>query len=161
MKRFILKIKNKIAFEKGQTLIEILVALGIITVVVSALSSIVITSQGNVKQSKNQGLSMHLAQEALEIVRQIRDNDYTSFKTMTGTYCLAKDEVELSSNCYTANADNFLRKVRIVQSGCGANISRIEVTVSWQSSRCPATNSFCHKSALQTCLNAVYPVPTF
>jgi len=152
----------KISIQSGQTLMEVLVALGIIAVVATALSGVVITSMGNARFSKDQSLATQYAQEGMETVRSLRDSNYTGFQNIaSGTYCLAKNSVTLTANCFSANFDTFLRKVTITQSSCSANVARVEVSVAWQDSKCPASNSFCHSSQLSTCLSSVNPVPTF
>jgi prepilin-type N-terminal cleavage/methylation domain-containing protein len=144
---------------KGQTLIEVLVALGIIAVVATALSAVVVTSMGNARFSQDQNMATQYSQEGLEIMRQIRDNDYVAFRNLNnGNYCLAKGSGALAPDCFSANVDNFLRKVTIAQSGCGVNVASVVVTVSWQSSRCSSANSFCHNAKLSTCLSSVNPV---
>ncbi len=152
---------------KGETLIEVLVALGIIAIVVTALTSVVITSLGNASFGKYQILASQYAQQGIEIVRGIRDNDYVTFKNKpSGTYCLDQNSTTLNSTCpaTTPNVDNFLRTVTITQSApaCGpsGNIASVEVSVAWQDSKCPLATPFCHKSLLTTCLSAVNPVPT-
>lgn len=144
---------------KGQSLIEILVALGIITIIATALTSVVITSLGNARSSKDQALATQYATEGLEIMRLKRDIDYTAFQNIiSGTYCLDKGASNLGPNCTSSNVDNFIRKVTIAQSGCAVKIARISVIVSWQDSKCPASNSYCHNSKLETCLSTVNPV---
>jgi Tfp pilus assembly protein PilV len=145
---------------KGQSLVEVLVALGVILVVATSLSGVVITSMGNVRISRDKSLATQYAQDGLEIVRQIRDSDYAAFQSITsGTYCLAKDSIILEPDCSAANVDNFLRKITITQSACAVNIARVSARVSWRDSRCPPSNSFCFNSQLDTCLSAVNPVP--
>lgn len=152
---------KKIINMKGQTFIEVLTVLGVITVIVTALAGVVITSTSNVQYSKNQNLATQYAQEGMEIMRQKRDTDYVAFRNITSnTYCLAEGSSVLTPNCTTANVVNFLRKVEITQSGCSTNVASVTVTVSWQDSKCPAGNSFCHTSRLVSCLSTVNPVPT-
>ncbi len=144
---------------KGQSLIEVLVGLGIISVVVTALAAVVITSTGNAQFSKNQNLATHYSTEGMEIMRKIRDGDYAVFRNIaSGTYCLDKGSSNLSPNCNFGNVDNFRRQVTITHSGCAANVTRVIVTVGWQDSKCASAN-FCHKSELSSCLSAVNPVP--
>ncbi len=138
----------------GQTLIEVLVALGIIGVVASALAGVVIVSLGNTQFSKSQSQASQFAQEGLEIIRQWRDSDYLAFKnTPSGTYCLADKAVSLDPNCpVKANLNNFFRSVEIVQSGCSPNVSRVNVIVAWQDGKCTSSNQFCHSVSFPTCL---------
>lgn len=152
---------------KGETLVEVLVALGIITVVASALVGVVVTSMGNTRFSKDQNQATQYAQEGMEIVRQKRDDDYVVFRAIaTGTYCLdGSGANNLVQPCIdVANVGgSYLRKVTIGQSAatrCALDVARVTVTVSWQDSKCPAANMFCHASKLESCLSSVNPVPT-
>lgn len=61
--------------EKGQTLIEVIVAITAGVLVVAALTFAVIFSLRNAKFSQNQNQATKLAQEGLEKVRSIRDRD--------------------------------------------------------------------------------------
>jgi len=146
----------------GQTLIEVLVALGIIAIIVTALTSVVVTSLGSSRYSKDQNLATQYAQEGLEIMRNLRDSDYVDFRNIpSGSYCLDKNSTVLSPDCFSANVDSFIRKVIITHDGCDIGVSRVEVSVSWNDSRCSSANTYCHESSLPTCLSSVNPVPTF
>lgn len=145
---------------KGQTLIEVLVALGIITIVVTAISAVVVTSQGSSNFSKDQNLATQYAQEGLDITRKIRDSDFMAFKNYANYYCLAKGTNFLDETCVSANIDNyFLRRINIMQSGCGIGSARVQSIVSWQDSKCSFSTPFCHNSTLETCLSTVNPAP--
>lgn len=147
---------------RGQTLIEVLVALGIIAVVATAIGGVVITSQGNASFGKNNNLASQYANEGLEIIRSMRDSDYSYFRSIaSGSYCLDKGKNDLGANCFSANVDGFLRKINITQNGCSTNVAKVEAVVSWQDSKCSSTTTFCHSSVLSTCLSSVNPVPTF
>jgi len=147
--------------ERGETLVEVLVALGIITVVASALVGVVVTSMGNTRFSKDQNQATQYAQEGMEIVRQKRDDGYVAFRNIaTGTYCLDGGSTILDPDCTAANVGSYLRKVTITQDGCDTDVANVTVTVSWQDSKCPAANAFCHTSRLESCLSSVNPVPT-
>jgi Tfp pilus assembly protein PilV len=146
---------------KGQTLIEVLAALGIVIIIITALTGVVITSMSNTRFSKDQSLATQYAQEGMEIVRQKRDNNYADFRGLTGTYCLGTStalDPDCSDANITENGNSFLRKVTITQDGCGANVARVMVLASWQDSKCPAGNTFCHASRLESCLSTVNPV---
>lgn len=62
---------------KGQSLIELLVALGLLTVVITILSIATITGLQNSQYSKNQAQATKLSQEGLEKIRTVRDRNYT------------------------------------------------------------------------------------
>ena len=145
---------------RGQTLIETLAALAIISVVIAAIATAIITSLSNAKYDQNQTFATKYAQQGTEIIQQIRDDNYTSFKNYNGTYCLAKGQTALGSpaNCTTPNVDTFIRSVTIQQApGCGANIAQVTVSVAFIDGKC-ATGAYCHKQTEITCLSTVNPV---
>src|SRR5574342_63826 len=103
---------------KGQTLIEVLVALAVAVVVVSAITITSISSLSNVQLVKDQDHALKYAQEGIEIVRKIRNTDYEGFKlNYDGLYCLGDDQnMKSSSVCDAPNVDDrFFRSVRISQ----------------------------------------------
>lgn len=148
---------------KGQTLIEILVALTLVSVVISAVTVILTTALNNAQFSKNQNLSTNYAQEGVETVRSFRDNNYAAFASASGLYCLAKGDTTLGSaqsisSCpLPPNIDNtFIRSVQITPAGCAANVSRVIVTVAWTDGKCQG--NYCHSSRQDFCLSTVNPV---
>ena len=145
----------------GQTLIEVLVALGIISVIVTALGALVVTSMSNAQLSKNQNQALDYAREGMEVVRRLRDEDVVGFRNYNNTFCLDKGSGALGVDCVDPNIDNFfLRKVIVVQSGCTTNVSSVVVAVSWADGKCASGNAFCRVSKLETCLSVVNSVPT-
>lgn len=62
---------------KGQTLIELVVGLGLLAVTITILSVATITGLQNSQFSKNQAQATKLAQEGMEKVRSIRERNYT------------------------------------------------------------------------------------
>lgn len=66
--------------EKGQSLIEVLVALAVAIVVVLALVRVTTTSVRNAAFARNQALATKYAQETIEKIRAYRDEtDWTTF----------------------------------------------------------------------------------
>lgn len=65
-----------IKFQRGQTLLELVVGMSLITVVIGALAIITTYSLRNSQFSKNQSQGTQLAQENLEKVRTIRSANY-------------------------------------------------------------------------------------
>ncbi len=66
-------INNK---EKGFTLIETMVALGILVFVLTGMVSLIILNITSAKNIEKNLIAGNLAQEALEVVRSMRDNDW-------------------------------------------------------------------------------------
>ncbi len=149
---------------KGQTIIEVLVALGAAVVVVTAIAIVVISAINNTQYSKNQNLATQYAQQGMEILRQIRDSTYATFNTYNGTYCLDKDQTVLGGtvvDCTTPNVDSYIRKVVIEKSspGCGNVITKVTVQVSWTDEKC-TSGSYCHAIETTTCMGPADVVPT-
>ncbi len=61
--------------QKGQSLVEVVIALGIAVIIVIAFTNATIASVRNSQFSKNQNLATKFAQETLELVRAIRDQN--------------------------------------------------------------------------------------
>lgn len=152
----------------GQTVVEVLVALGAAVVVVTAIAVVVISAVNNTEFSKSQNMATQYAQQGMEVLRQVRDSDYALFKTYDGTYCLDQDETTLGQaavDCTAPNVDDFIRKVVVDQSGCsnGASpkLAKATVTVSWTDGKCTSGSIYCHEVDLATCLGpAIGQVPT-
>lgn len=147
---------------KGETLIEVLIALTIAVVVVTAIAVLGVSSLNNAQFIKSQDQSTKYAQEGMEVVRNIRNSDYVSFRNYTGTYCLGKGQTTLGAartSCASKNIDNvFIRSVLIQQdAGCGVNLARATVRVAWTDGKC-ATGVYCHKSDLTSCFSTVQPI---
>lgn len=149
---------------KGQTLIEVLVALAIAALVVSAITVISISSLSNAQYVKNQDTASKYAQEGMEIMRRIRNSNYADFKLYSGVYCLGSGETTLAAavgSCTTKNLDDtFIRSVDINQDdliNCGGNLARVTVNVSYTSGKC-RVGTFCHSSKMISCFSTVNPV---
>jgi len=61
--------------EKGQSLIEVLAALGVVVLVILALVTVTTISIRNATFAKNQSLATSYAQEAIEKIREYRDQN--------------------------------------------------------------------------------------
>lgn len=147
--------------QKGETLIEALVALGLISVVVTAVASTIITSLSNVQYNENQTLATKYAQQGLESVRQIRNQNYSAFRNLDGLYCYGKDQPVLGfpqQSCTSENLDTFIRSVEIDQNpGCANNVARVTVHVAFRDGKCQ-DNTYCHIQSHSSCLSTVNPV---
>jgi len=144
---------------KGQTLIETVLALGIIAIILSGVTIVVTSSLSDASFSQNQTLATQYAQEGTEILRTIRSSDYAGFNK-NGTYCLAKGALTLPSSspsCTAPNVDSFIRSVSIVKDGCSAKVAQTTVTVSWSDNKC-SSGSYCHSSNLISCLSTISPI---
>lgn len=146
---------------KGQSLIEVLVALGIISIVVTGVATIVTQSLSNTQFSKDNEGATKFAQEGLETVRSVRSSNYAAFATLSGRYCLAANSQSLGAtqpSCTVPNVGNFIREIRIEQTpGCNTNAAKVTAIVSWTDGKCQA-GSYCHNTTLTTCLSKINPI---
>ena len=67
-----LKIKNH---RKGETILETLIAMGILLIGITMASTIMSSSIRNINSSKNRVVAVNLAKEGLEAIRNIRDTN--------------------------------------------------------------------------------------
>ncbi len=149
---------------KGQSLLESVLALAVIAIVLSAIAVVSTNSLSDAGRGKYQTLATQYAQEGVEVLRKIRNINYTSFRNnYNGTYCLAKGASSLtsSSTCQSppaSNVDSFIRTVTIERSpGCATNVVKATVKVAWTDGKCN-TGAWCHASTIVTCLSSVNPV---
>lgn len=146
---------------KGQTLLEGVLALGVIAFVLSGIAVTVAFSLNNANFGKNQSLATQHAQEGIEILRKIRNKDYFGFKSYSGNYCLEKGASSLppaTGGCTVPNIDAFIRSVLIEQTpGCAANVAKATVKVSWIDGKCQS-GIYCHESKLISCLSTINPI---
>ena len=150
---------------RGQSIIEVLVAIAVGVVVMGAITVAVTTSLIGAEFGRNQSEATNISQEGIDTMRNIRDSDYTKFSSYSdGDYCLAKNATSLTneSTCTSPNVDIFVRKVNIktnVAGSCTAS-KEITVTTSWNDSRCSGPSDYCHDVSLVTCLSdSLVPTP--
>jgi prepilin-type N-terminal cleavage/methylation domain-containing protein len=154
-------LKKFTAAQQGQSLIEVLVALGILGMVLTAVTTMINSSINNAQLSKTQSLATKYAQQAMETLRGVRNRDYTAFRTYNGTYCLGKEQSVLGSaqsTCSTPNVDNFIRSVQINPVGCSPNVARVTVRVAWTDGKCSSENDYCHNQSHVSCMSTVNPI---
>lgn len=157
--------QNKL--QKGESLVEVVIALMVAGVVLGALVTMILNGLKNAQFAQNQAQATRIAQDTLEQIKGIRDQDgfvkidaARSIKfsalvvnNMTG-YCSdnkcyfklleATSVLELVSPSNVEAKDNFNRKIIIADDA--ASSKKINVIVEWSDS------SGIHKSDLQTIL---------
>lgn len=103
---------------KGQTLLEVILAIGVACIVLIGLTRAVTVALRNAQFAKNQALATQYAQEGMEKARQLRDQDPDVFWNKSGTE--------------TEDLGNFTREVTYDEIE-GNKKMKIEVVVSWDS----------------------------
>lgn len=123
--------RDKMSKKKGQTIIEMLVAVGIIVVALTALVAATITAVRNAKFSQNTALATKFAQEGMEATRSIRDRSWTELQN--GNHGLSWDVTQWSFSGFSDTpALGFTRVVNVADSGSDKKL--ITTTVSWTDS---------------------------
>jgi Tfp pilus assembly protein PilV len=165
--------------EKGQSLIEVMVALGVAVIIITAIVMSVILAVFNTQVAKTQNLATFYARQAMEILKQQSSSDWANFKNLSGPYCLAKGSTSLdpakdkktSGHCLEDSSNRFRREVVIVPpaqtqgNSCeivdtGIYGSNIAVIVSWNDSKCADAATFCHQVKLESCFQDLNAIPT-
>lgn len=155
--------------QKGQSLVEAVVALAVAIIVVSAMAVAAITALNNADFSKYQNLATQYAQQGIEIVRQQSQTDWNNFSSnQLGSWCLAQNSINLDSlpTGMTVCAPNiklqqtntnsfFVRQVTIAQTGpadlgCHGTV-KATVSVSWTDGKCSSATDYCHNVILNSC----------
>lgn len=69
----------KIKSQKGQTIVEVVFALGFLAIVLGGIITLLINSVSYGASAEARSLAVNYAQEAMDVVKSIRDNEYCSF----------------------------------------------------------------------------------
>lgn len=172
--------------QAGQTLIEVLVGLATLVVVIAAITSSVLSSLYDAEFSKSQSLATSYAEQGVEILRNMRNNDIASLSASYLTnpsYCLGSECTGLvpgtlnqtgpSNYCWTKlsvncpqNIETFVREVDVNQNSTKCQSSTTDdveanVSVSWSDSKCTdALSPFCHSISVSTCFSNFTIAPT-
>lgn len=155
--------------QRGQTLIEILLAVTVSIIVLSAIVVGIVNSLNNTQYTKNQNLANSYAQEGMSVVKAIKDSDWNTFSSFTtaNIYCIDQNSAELTPDPCGSNVGIFSRQVEFEhdsQECCsnddpscvtGVKGTRAVVEVSWADSKCPVGNIRCHNVKLVTCLSNI------
>lgn len=93
--------------KKGETLLEVLIALTLITVSSAATASAIISATQSLSMSKNYLVAQNLAGEAIEAVKNIRDTNWMKFPQNMGTCWLNIQDIDRPEAC-SSDADKSL-----------------------------------------------------
>lgn len=148
--------------EKGQTIIEAIVALAAIFVIVAAIAVAVISAVSNSQFIKNQNLANKYAQQGMEFVRGVHADNIQQFQALTGSYALGENDTTLTAGeSLTVNiGGGHIRNVHFADDeepcvnddGSSINLKKVTVEVNWSSGKCSADDRFCHDATLVSCI---------
>lgn len=114
--------KRTVGYESGQTLLELVVALGVVAVVLMGLVSAVTSSLRYGQASRFRSRSVKYAQEGIELARKLRDaSTWDVFLSYSGTgtknWCLSESgawSADDGTGCPIAAGSPFWRSVAFV-----------------------------------------------
>lgn len=143
--------------QSGQTLFELIMAISVCVVIVTAIVVVTTNSLSNSTFSKNNAGATRFSQEALEWVRSERDKNWTTVYEKSGTvsqyYCLPSLTWPTAGACGANQSipnTVFLRQISLTRRDLDGNISNgqetveVFVVVSWND------GSGLHQSTLTT-----------
>lgn len=117
--------------QSGQTLAEVVVAIGVIVLLVTGLivgTSVTLKAS---QHSKARSQAVQYAQEAVEMIRNIRDSGWSNVRNYSGTtQCLNKaGEWMVKSGSCSANIDNFYTR-EVIFTWDDPRM-KVDIVVSW------------------------------
>jgi len=170
-------------YDKGQTLIEVLAALSVATVLMFGIAIAVIYSLDTTQFTKNENSANSYAQEGMEITKQIWNSNISYFDSLSQTqgnyFCLDKDSSNLvektepgntppdGMGCNGDNLAPFAREVDLYADPADDECAlegipqaiKVVVTVSWSDGKCMNKNNlYCHSVQLNSCLSKSIPL---
>jgi len=122
--------KNK----SGQSLIEVVVAVGMMALLLTTILALVALSVKNSRVAKDRAQAVSLAQEGVELMRTYRDYSWTEFigKANGSNYALPEDwtiGTGLSDTCPISTSSFFKRCVVLSQNPTPVTVN---VVISWK-----------------------------
>ncbi|MEK9207686.1 MAG: prepilin-type N-terminal cleavage/methylation domain-containing protein, partial [Patescibacteria group bacterium] len=83
--------------QKGQTLVEAILSLAVISVVITAVVIAVISSLNGANYNRDENLALNHAQEGIDVIRDSKSADYDVFVSSypDNYYCLGKEDSSL------------------------------------------------------------------
>jgi len=145
----------------GQTLLEVMIALGAATLVMSAIVVVVISSLSNEQFGISQNQATHFAQEGLDVIRNTSQSDWGTFATYNGYYCLPENGTvptpRTEPSCSQNLSPSFVREIRIERNNCVSPTpptttnGKVTAYVKWSDGKCPVLDQYCHKVELTSC----------
>ena len=119
--------KRLFSGNRGQTLVEIIVVVGVVVILTTGLVIVTTFSlkMGRIGRLKSQAVKY--AQEGMEFVRQRRDQSWEDFRTLDGIWCLGDGGGWSQAAICLTNVDNFFG--RTVEFTWKEDEQRMDVTV--------------------------------
>jgi len=106
-----------ILHKKGFTLVETLVAIGILVVAITGAMSAAQSGLSSYLNSKNQAIAVNLAQESIEMIRAYRDSNRMVGNDWLESYASSGDPCEFGNTCELSVLNSTENKTCLA-SGC-------------------------------------------
>lgn len=118
--------------QKGQTILEAIVVVGIVAVFVSAIVVLSVITLHSVAIAKHRSKATTYARAGIEQVRSLRDGEYTSFKEKNGKYCLNASFIWTSTteNC-PLSIDNYYSRTVTLDWSSDPDTVNVSSDVMW------------------------------
>lgn len=78
-------------WDRGQTILETMIAIGILGMTLAGVIILLVNISNYGVSSEARSLAVNYAQEAMDVIKTIRDNEYCSFFNSSGDYEIYKD----------------------------------------------------------------------
>lgn len=167
---------NKKNAQKGQSMLEAVAALGVIAIVMTALTIAVLLGLGNSGYSKKDNLATQYAQQGMEEIRNLKETNGVVFwgvSFRSGSYYMdennnfsSADDICSPTSTPTStlikigSSSNYIRTVCVDSSAGSGCDKKVTVSVWWQDGKC-AGNGFCKKASITSCFSDTRPpIPT-
>lgn len=119
----------------GQSLLEMLVVLGMVTVLVTSIVAGSTVSLRNQQASKLRDTALAYAQKGLELVRTLKNSDWDTFVEYAGSFCLDADGTytRYVDSCESLLDDTYTRVVTFTWDAANERMA-VDMVVSWTAS---------------------------
>lgn len=124
---------------RGQSLFEVVVAIALISIIITTIVSLTIISLKNNIHARNKTVSQNLANEAYEWLREQKTNDWTNFQLKADSskvYCMDTLVLDDDDGCgvdeiITQQGAEFTRTVILTRIGADSNSVNTKINVAW------------------------------
>lgn len=125
-------IDQKRLTSRGQSFFEVVFAVGVAAMIITAVVALASRNIKNASYSRDKTLATRHIQDAVERLREIKDEDWTNnlLNLTDGTYCLkdtSSGYLDSSADCTINGSTSFTREVGLTR--IDDNNIKVEITV--------------------------------
>lgn len=156
---------NSRSDQRGQTILEVTVALAVASLVIAAAVIAVISSLSNEQFGINQNQATQLAQEGLDTIRNTSQSDWVNFSVLSGDYCLSGNGTLTARTgpICPENVGKLVREINLQDppNDCvpsptppgGPINKKVTAVVRWSDPKCTGSSQYqyCHQVTLTSC----------